>query len=81
MTIGPNGLRFPFSADMFSVEHTTWIDNSTRSDWVKPRPGHIIPPKIWQIMLPKNWKDKYPVNNPDKLKETASWLAMNTDYA
>ncbi|KAI8280394.1 hypothetical protein K4K59_008556 [Colletotrichum sp. SAR11_240] len=78
---GPNGLRFPFSADMFSVEHTTWIDNSTRSDWVKPRPGHIIPPKIWQIMLPKNWKDKYPVNNPDKLKETASWLAMNTDYA
>ncbi|KAL3301075.1 glycosyltransferase family 32 protein [Colletotrichum asianum] len=78
---GPNGLRFPFSADMFSVEHTTWIDNSTRSDWVRPRPGHIIPPKIWQIMLPKNWKDKYPVNNPDKLKETASWLAMNTDYA
>ncbi|KAF9871981.1 alpha-mannosyltransferase och1 [Colletotrichum karsti] len=77
-----NGFRLPFNTDLFyHREDNSWIDNSTRSDWVKPRPGHLIPPKIWQIMLPKNWKDRYPVNDPEKLSETATWLAMNTDYA
>lgn len=40
----------------------------------------LIPPKIWQIMLPKKKADKF-VIDPEKLKDTASWLAMNTDYA
>ncbi|KAK2036516.1 hypothetical protein LZ31DRAFT_601216 [Colletotrichum somersetense] len=53
--------------------------NLTRWEWVRPRPGHLIPPKIWQIMIPKERSDNSPVK-PDKLKETATWLAMNTDY-
>ncbi|KAL0938083.1 alpha-mannosyltransferase och1 [Colletotrichum truncatum] len=79
---GPLGLQLPFNTDIFSkVGHITWSDdNSTRSDWVKPHPGHLIPPKIWQIMLPKNWKERNPINDPTKLKETATWLAMNPDY-
>lgn len=42
--------------------------------------GSVIPRQIWQIMLPKNQDvDKVAVN-PENLKDTASWLAMNTNY-
>lgn len=42
--------------------------------------GSVIPHQIWQIMLPKNQDvDKLAVN-PENLKDTASWLAMNTNY-
>ncbi|OLN86756.1 Initiation-specific alpha-1,6-mannosyltransferase 2 [Colletotrichum chlorophyti] len=57
-----------------------WADNSTRSDWVKPRPDRPIPSKIWQIMLPKIWNEKTPIN-PEALWETTKWLAMNQDYS
>ncbi|GJD04046.1 initiation-specific alpha-1,6-mannosyltransferase [Colletotrichum higginsianum] len=59
--------------------YKTCDDNSRGSDWVKPRPGHSIPPKIWQIVLPKDLDDPQPVD-PDTLAETKSWLAMNQDY-
>ncbi|KAK2028990.1 initiation-specific alpha-1,6-mannosyltransferase [Colletotrichum zoysiae] len=54
-------------------------DDARRWEWVRPRRGHLIPPKIWQIMLPKQGSDSTPIN-PDTLKETATWLAMNPDY-
>ncbi|TEA16343.1 Initiation-specific alpha-1,6-mannosyltransferase [Colletotrichum sidae] len=80
-TGGVHHLKLRFAGDRFAhLEHSTWNDNSTRSDWVRPKPGHLIPPKIWQIMLPKDWKEENPHNDPKKLKETASWLALNTDY-
>ncbi|TDZ27667.1 Initiation-specific alpha-1,6-mannosyltransferase [Colletotrichum spinosum] len=80
-TGGIHHLKLRFAGDRFAhLEHSTWNDNSTRSDWVRPKPGHLIPPKIWQIMLPKDWKEENPHNDPKKLKETASWLALNTDY-
>ncbi|KAL0932129.1 Initiation-specific alpha-1,6-mannosyltransferase 2 [Colletotrichum truncatum] len=60
-------------------DHSTWDDGSTKSPWTKPRAGHLIPPKIWQIMLPKVWDETTPVD-PDTLKETTKWLAMNRDY-
>ncbi|TDZ65960.1 Initiation-specific alpha-1,6-mannosyltransferase [Colletotrichum trifolii] len=60
-------------------DHNTWEGSPAQSDWVKSRPGHLIPSKIWQIMLPKVWDKKTPVN-PEALKETATWLAMNPDY-
>lgn len=59
--------------------YKTCDDNSRGSDWVKPRPGHSIPSKIWQIVLPKDLDDPQPVD-PDTLAETKSWLAMNQDY-
>ncbi|EXL64903.1 hypothetical protein FOPG_18853 [Fusarium oxysporum f. sp. conglutinans race 2 54008] len=40
-----------------------------------------IPPKIWQIHLPMNESAEGYVLDPRKLEMTASWLAMNTDYA
>ncbi|KAF6806525.1 alpha-mannosyltransferase och1 [Colletotrichum musicola] len=81
-TARKHGFHLPLRTDLFSHrDHYGWTsDNTTRSDWVKPKAGHLIPPKIWQIMLPKNWKEKNPINDPSKLEETASWLAMNTDY-
>lgn len=48
------------------------------SDWRKPTPSFLIPPKIWQISLPKS---QGAVANPAKLQDTLSWLAKNTDYA
>ncbi|TQN63950.1 Initiation-specific alpha-1,6-mannosyltransferase, partial [Colletotrichum shisoi] len=57
----------------------TCDDNPRRSDWAKPRPGHSIPPKIWQIALPKDVDNPQPVD-PDTLAETKTWLAMNQDY-
>ncbi|TLS20898.1 uncharacterized protein PpBr36_10775 [Pyricularia pennisetigena] len=53
---------------------------SARLDWVRAHPGRLIPANIWQIMLPKVWGEKFLVK-PDKLKHTATWLAMNPDYA
>lgn len=38
-----------------------------------------IPPKIWQILLPKGHSRDQPID-PEQLKDTASWLAMNVDY-
>ena len=43
--------------------------------------GSLIPPKIWQIMLPKKQSADKLVIDPEKLRDTTSWLAMNTDYA
>lgn len=40
----------------------------------------LIPPKIWQILLPKKQSVDSLVIDPDTLQDTASWLAMNTDY-
>ncbi|KAK0383008.1 hypothetical protein NLU13_8924 [Sarocladium strictum] len=41
----------------------------------------LIPRKIWQVMLPGGGKtvDLYNVD-PEKLKDTSSWLAKNVDY-
>ena len=54
--------------------------HSTHNPAAHVSPG--IPPKIWQILLPKNstHSDDF-VPNPKSLDNTASWLAMNTDYA
>ncbi|KDN63595.1 putative initiation-specific alpha-1,6-mannosyltransferase [Colletotrichum sublineola] len=54
--------------------------NSEKWAWTRPRPGHLIPPKIWQVMLPKNWSATTPIS-PDRLQETKTWLALNPDYA
>lgn len=51
--------------------------------WTKPldvHSGNFIPPKIWQIMLPKNLSAPRTPIEPNKLEETASWLALNPDY-
>jgi hypothetical protein len=57
---------------------------SSGSDWRAKNPavgaGSLIPPKIWQIMLPKKQSDSGLAIDPEKLKDTASWLAKNTDY-
>ncbi|KAK2020599.1 initiation-specific alpha-1,6-mannosyltransferase [Colletotrichum zoysiae] len=60
-------------------DHRMWDDDSTRLDWGRPPPGHLIPHKIWQIMLPKVRNDGNAVK-PDTLKETTTWLATNQDY-
>ncbi|KAK4103939.1 glycosyltransferase family 32 protein [Parathielavia hyrcaniae] len=39
-----------------------------------------IPTKIWQILLPKKPDDKTWKADPKSLEDTASWLALNTDY-
>ncbi|KAJ0137813.1 Initiation-specific alpha-1,6-mannosyltransferase [Colletotrichum tanaceti] len=59
--------------------HSTWNEDSSGSNWAKPRPGHSVPPKIWQIMLSKKKEDRQPVD-PKALVNTKSWLAMNQDY-
>lgn len=57
---------------------------SSGSEWRARNPavgaGSLIPPKIWQIILPKKQSDGGLVIDPGKLKDTASWLAKNTDY-
>ncbi|WDK10192.1 initiation-specific alpha-1,6-mannosyltransferase [Colletotrichum graminicola] len=57
-----------------------WEHNSTPSEWMKARPDHLIPPKIWQIVLPKGGKNAHNAVDSDILKETATWLAKNQDY-
>ncbi|KAF6822589.1 initiation-specific alpha-mannosyltransferase [Colletotrichum musicola] len=69
-----NGFASPKDHD-----HSTWVDNSSGTDWDRPRRGHLIPPKIWQIMLPK-FRDQKGKVDPEALKETKTWLAMNPDY-
>ena len=46
---------------------------------VRPEGRNLIPPKIWQILLPKKGNTD-PVS-PKQLQDTASWLALNTDYS
>lgn len=43
--------------------------------------GPLIPSKIWQIMLPKNEDSRNSVIDPEDIRDTTSWLAMNTDYS
>ncbi|CCF32095.1 initiation-specific alpha-1,6-mannosyltransferase [Colletotrichum higginsianum] len=78
---GINSIGRGLFNDKFTTrkKYSTCDVNSRGSDWVKPRPGHSIPPKIWQIMLPKVSNDQKPVD-PDTLTETKTWLAMNQDY-
>ncbi|KAK2037235.1 initiation-specific alpha-1,6-mannosyltransferase [Colletotrichum somersetense] len=61
-------------------DRSSWDHNSTQSEWMEARPGHLIPPKIWQIMLPKGSNNVQDAINPDTLKQTATWLAKNQDY-
>jgi len=58
----------------------SWNGNFTSSEWTNARPGHLIPPKIWQIILPKGSKNAQNAVDPATLKETATWLAKNQDY-
>lgn len=45
-----------------------------------PGTGNLIPPHIWQIMLPKHTNENETfVINPERLQDTASWIAMNPD--
>lgn len=39
-----------------------------------------IPSKIWQIMLAKDKGIQEAAIDPEDIRETTSWLAMNTDY-
>lgn len=43
--------------------------------------GPPIPRKIWQVMLDKDGDIQESVIDPEALRDTASWLAMNPDYA
>jgi alpha 1,6-mannosyltransferase len=52
--------------------------HSNQSPAASVTPG--IPNKIWQILLPKKPDDKKWAADPKSLEDTASWLAMNTDY-
>jgi alpha 1,6-mannosyltransferase len=52
--------------------------HSNQSPAASVTPG--IPTKIWQILLPKKPDDKKWTADPKALEDTASWLAMNTDY-
>ncbi|OLN93092.1 Initiation-specific alpha-1,6-mannosyltransferase 4 [Colletotrichum chlorophyti] len=73
-----DGFRiFPHRAGFTDKTHDIWFDDHIHTKWHDT--GHLIPPKIWQIMLPKDQSSHKPIN-PERLKETASWLALNTDY-
>ncbi|KAK2055331.1 initiation-specific alpha-1,6-mannosyltransferase [Colletotrichum caudatum] len=54
--------------------------HSTHAEWVKARPGSLIPPKIWQIILPKSGNNDQKTADPETLQQTATWLAKNQDY-
>ncbi|KAK2016904.1 glycosyltransferase family 32 protein [Colletotrichum eremochloae] len=60
--------------------HSSWDSDSTQSEWMKPRSGYLIPPKIWQIILPKGEKNVQNAVDPDTLKQTTTWLAKNQDH-
>ena len=53
---------------------------SCRSQWSTQNPIHLIPPKIWQISLPKEESIDELVTDSESLRDTPSWLTMNTDY-
>ncbi|KAI1075153.1 glycosyltransferase family 32 protein [Whalleya microplaca] len=43
-------------------------------------PRHLIPRNIWQIFLPPtNFRGRF-VIDPERIGDTATWLAMNPDY-
>ncbi|KAK4127809.1 glycosyltransferase family 32 protein [Parathielavia appendiculata] len=52
--------------------------HSNHSPAASVTPG--IPTKIWQILLPKKPDDRKWRADPKSLEDTASWLALNTDY-
>lgn len=72
--------------DSTSDHQTQSISDQTTSGskWETQNPtadaGSLIPPKIWQILLPKKQLVDNLVIDPGTLQDTASWLAMNTDY-
>jgi alpha 1,6-mannosyltransferase len=77
--------QLPF--DIFRSDHQTQRISSQKtsgSKWETQNPtadtGSLIPPKIWQILLPKKQSVDNLVIDPNTLQDTASWLAMNTDY-
>ena len=41
---------------------------------------HQIAPKIWQILLPKHASESTKTVDPSELRDTPTWLALNTDY-
>jgi alpha 1,6-mannosyltransferase len=63
---------------------TTAGQECSGSGWRAQNPeadvGFLIPPKIWQILLPKKQSVDNLVIAPERLRDTASWLALNTDY-
>jgi alpha 1,6-mannosyltransferase len=82
--------HLPF--DIFRTQDSTSDHQTQRisdqktsgSKWETQNPtadaGSLIPPKIWQILLPKKQLVDNLVIDPGTLQDTASWLAMNTDY-
>lgn len=64
------------TADQKTTSGSEWGTQNHAAD-----AGHLIPPKIWQILLPKKQSSVDDLAmDPDRLPDTASWLAMNLDY-
>lgn len=55
------------------------ITTTSSKDQVEER-GPLIPQKIWQVMLDKEGDLQESFIDPEGLRDTASWLAMNPDY-
>jgi alpha 1,6-mannosyltransferase len=58
----------------------TYLRITGSKDQIEER-GPLIPRKIWQVMLHKESDIEESVIDPEALRDTASWLAMNPDYA
>jgi hypothetical protein len=55
-------------------------DTTKKGFGLAPQGGGLVPNKIWQIHLPKHAAKNEQID-PEGLSDTASWLALNPDFA